>query len=113
MPSSGVSTGAVLNTYLPRPRNKTGVNLLSTEGEQRAAREQHALEAGRPREVISMLKPNVSIALVDDFTVYPADKIPDPVRRPQTCHESAQLSGSQCVLFMCFCICCEVTCMYH
>ena len=73
----------MLNTYLPRPRNKTGVNLLSTEGEQRAAREQHALEAGRPREVISMLKPNVTIALVDDFTVYPADKIPDPVRRPQ------------------------------
>ena len=72
----------MLNMYLPRPRNKTGVNLLSTEGEQRAAREQHALEAGRPREIISMLKPNVSIALIDDFTVYPADKIPDPVRSP-------------------------------
>ncbi len=73
----------MLNTYLPRARNKTGVNLLSTEGEQRAAREQHALEAGRPREVISMLKPNVTIALVDDFNVYPADKIPEPVRAPE------------------------------
>ncbi|KAK9822470.1 hypothetical protein WJX81_006087 [Elliptochloris bilobata] len=71
---------SMLNAYLPRPRNKTGVNLLSTEGEQRAAREQHALEAGRPREIISMLKPNVTIAMVEDFTVYPADKIPEHVK---------------------------------
>jgi hypothetical protein len=72
--------GPVLNVYLPRPRNKTGVNLLSTEGEQRAAREQAAAEAGRPREIISLLKPNVTIALVDDATVYPAEKVPEHVR---------------------------------
>ena len=72
---------AALNTYLPRPKNKTGVNLLSSPAEQADARIRDAEAAEKPREVISYLKPYVSIALVDDATSYPAKAIPEHVSR--------------------------------
>lgn len=61
-----------MNTYLPRPKVIAGVNLLSgknEEGEARTQKEQSA-EADKPREIISFLKPNLTITLVDDATVY-------------------------------------------
>ena len=71
---------AVLNTYLPRPKNKTGVNLLSSKEEQSEARARDQEAAEKPTEIISYLKPAVSIALVDDATAYPSNAIPEHVR---------------------------------
>jgi hypothetical protein len=58
------------------------VNLLSSQQEQADARVRDAEAAEKPREVISYLKPAVSIALVDDGTSYPAKALPEHVRMP-------------------------------
>lgn len=72
---------AVLNTYLPRPKNKTGVNLLvTTQAEQTDAREAEKEEAAKPAERINFIKPYISISLIDDATSYPANAVPDHVR---------------------------------
>lgn len=71
---------AALNKYLPKARNKTGVNLLATtQAEQEEARVQGEVDKAKPREFISYLKPAVSIALLDDATSYPANAVPDHV----------------------------------
>lgn len=71
---------AVLNTYLPRPKNKTGVNLLATtQAEQEKARETDKEEAAKPAEYINFIKPYISISLIDDATAYPANAVPDHV----------------------------------
>ena len=71
---------AALNKYLPKARNKTGVNLLATtQAEQEEARAQGEVDKAKPREYISYLKPAVSIALLDDATSYPANAVPDHV----------------------------------
>lgn len=71
---------AALNKYLPKPRNKTGVNLLATsQAEQEEARKQGLVDKEKPREYLSYLKPSVSIALLDDATAYPANAVPDHV----------------------------------
>ncbi len=75
-----VLTHAALNKYLPKPRNKTGVNLLATtHAEQEEARRKGEADKEKPREYISYLKPAVSIALLDDATAYPANAVPDHV----------------------------------
>ena len=56
------------------------MNLLSSQAEQADARIRDAEAAEKPREIISYLKPYVSIALVDDATSYPAKAIPEHVR---------------------------------
>ena len=63
---------AAVNKYLPRPKVAQGVNLLSGKndaGEQRTQAEQ-AAAAAAPREIINFLKPNISIAIVDDRSEY-------------------------------------------
>lgn len=74
---------AAVNAYLPRPKVVAGVNLLSgknEEGQERTQAEQSA-EAGKPREIISFLKPNLTITLVDDATVYERSAIEAQVSR--------------------------------
>ena len=71
---------AALNRYLPKARNKTGVNLLATTpAEQEEARVKGEVDKAKPRENISYLKPAVSIALLDDATSYPSNAVPDHV----------------------------------
>ncbi|EIE18938.1 cleft lip and palate transmembrane 1 [Coccomyxa subellipsoidea C-169] len=75
------SKSAMLNRYLPRPKNKTGVNLLATtQAEQVDARKADKEEAAKPAEYISFIKPYVSIALIDDATAYPANAVPDHIK---------------------------------
>lgn len=72
---------AELITYLPKAKSKQGINLLSgqdSSGNQSTHAEQAEL-AAVPREYISYLKPNLTIAMVDDFTKYPKNGIPPPV----------------------------------
>lgn len=70
-----------LITYLPKAKSKQGINLLSGQdstGTQSTHEEQAEL-AAVPREYISYLKPNLTIAMVDDFTKYTKTGIPPPV----------------------------------
>ena len=63
---------AAIVAYLPRPKVEAGVNLLSGKndaGEERTQAEQSA-EAAKPREIISFLKPNITISLIDDQSAY-------------------------------------------
>ena len=72
---------AELITWLPERRSKQGINLLSgqdSSGVQTTHEEQAELKH-IPRNYISYLKPNLTIALVDDFNKYPAKAIPQPV----------------------------------
>lgn len=64
--------------FAPRPKKKEGVNLLSGEAAERRPQEELAADEG-PAEWISFFKPNVTITMVDDFTAYPADKVPEHV----------------------------------
>ena len=64
--------------FAPRPKKKEGVNLLSGEAAEWRPQEELAAEEGPP-EWISFFKPNVTITMVDDFTAYPADKVPEHV----------------------------------
>ena len=69
---------AELITYLPKAKSKQGINLLSgqdSSGNQ-STHEAQAELAAVPREYISYLKPNLTIAMVDDFTKYPKANIP-------------------------------------
>ncbi|KAK9917974.1 hypothetical protein WJX75_000180 [Coccomyxa subellipsoidea] len=75
------SKSTMLNTYLPRPKNKTGVNLLATtQAEQTDAREAEKEEAAKPAERINFIKPYISISLIDDATSYPANAVPDHIK---------------------------------
>ena len=79
--SSLLFTFAELITYLPKAKSKQGINLLSGQdstGTQSTHEEQAEL-AAVPREYISYLKPNLTIAMVDDFTKYPKSGMPPPV----------------------------------
>ena len=64
--------------FAPRPKRREGVNLLSGEAAEKRPDEELAANEGPP-EWISFLKPNVTITMVDDFTPYAADKVPDHV----------------------------------
>lgn len=69
---------AAIVYFAPRPKKKEGVNLLSGEAAERRPQEELAAQEGPP-EWIGFFKPNVTITMVDDFTAYPADKVPDHV----------------------------------
>lgn len=73
--------GAAIVVYAPRPKRKEGVNLLSGEAAEKRPEEELAAGEGPP-EWIGFYKPNVTITMVDDFTAYPADKVPDHVSCP-------------------------------
>ncbi|GAB4824016.1 hypothetical protein N2152v2_011062 [Parachlorella kessleri] len=64
-----------LVAYLPKPKAKEGVNLLSgknsTDGK---ASQTHS--ASNETVIVSYFKPNVTLAVVDDFSNYPAKAIP-------------------------------------
>lgn len=76
----------MVNRYLPRPKRKEGVNLLSgAEAEQDALAPEapdDGAEEEVPREIISFFRPNITFAMVDDFTTYPQNAIPPHVRVP-------------------------------
>jgi len=65
-------------TFAPRPKRKVGMNLLSGEAAERRPEEELAADEG-PVEWMAFLKPNITITMVDDFTSYPADKVPEHV----------------------------------
>lgn len=66
---------------MPKQKSKQGINLLSGQDSTgvQSTHEEQAELAATPREYISYLKPNLTIAVVDDFTKYPAKAIPQPV----------------------------------
>ena len=66
---------------MPKQKSKQGINLLSGQDSTgvQSTHEEQAELAAIPREYISYLKPNLTIAMVDDFTKYPAKAIPQPV----------------------------------
>lgn len=83
--------------FHPRPKRVTGVKLLSGEEPnqhplskvEEVEEEEEVVGGGygetaaaptkRPREIISFLKPNLTVAMIDDFTVYNAKAVPDHV----------------------------------
>jgi len=90
------------NVHLPRPKNKTGVLLLAAGGGKKgdaeasstpgrvlagfdggdgvaAADRASKLPPAPPREIISYLKPNLTVALVDEFSAFPASGVPPHV----------------------------------
>jgi len=70
-----------LNTWMPKQKSKQGINLLSGQDSTgvKSTHEEQAEQAAGPREYVSYLKPNLTIAMVDDFSKYPAKSIPQPV----------------------------------
>jgi len=67
-------------TFAPRPKRKVGMNLLSGEAAERRPEEELAADEG-PVEWMAFLKPNITITMVDDFTSYPADKVPEHIQK--------------------------------
>jgi hypothetical protein len=66
---------------MPKQKSKQGINLLSGQDSTgvKSTHEEQAEQAAGPREYVSYLKPNLTIAMVDDFSKYPAKSIPQPV----------------------------------
>ncbi|KAF5833872.1 transmembrane protein [Dunaliella salina] len=62
-----------LTVHLPRPKNTTGVNLLTSDV-------QPVVPETGPREIVNFIKPNVTIQIVDHFVGYPKTQIPATVR---------------------------------
>lgn len=69
---------AAIIKFGPRPKRKEGVNLLSGAAAETRPEEELAADEG-PAEWTGFLKPNVTINMVDDFTPYPAERVPDHV----------------------------------
>lgn len=66
---------------MPRPKRRQGINLLSgAEAQQDALAAKTAADPAEPAEIISLFVPNVTLAMVDDFTAYPSNSIPQHVR---------------------------------
>lgn len=63
--------------YLPRPKNKTGVNLLTSDS---APVRTPTAPPEAPSELISFWKPNMTISLVDHFQAYNRDQVPQQIR---------------------------------
>lgn len=71
-----------MNRYLPRPKRRQGINLLSgAEAQQDALAATAAPDPAEPTEIISLFVPNVTFAMVDDFTAYPENSVPQHVRQ--------------------------------
>ncbi|KFM27526.1 Cleft lip and palate transmembrane protein 1 [Auxenochlorella protothecoides] len=65
-----------LNVYLKKPRAGTGINLLTgknSTGNEAAPEDVHT---GNDTVIVSFLRPNVTIAVVDDFKKYQLRQIP-------------------------------------
>mmetsp|Transcript_13857 Transcript_13857/g.24278 ORF Transcript_13857/g.24278 Transcript_13857/m.24278 type:complete len:620 (+) Transcript_13857:140-1999(+) len=61
-----------LITYLPRRKNTTGVKLLSgVQPLEKVVKKEEG-----PREIISFIRPNLTIQAVDHFQVYPKNAVP-------------------------------------
>ncbi|DBB17996.1 hypothetical protein WJX82_010310 [Trebouxia sp. C0006] len=75
-----------LNTWMPKQKSKQGINLLSGQDSTgiKSTHEEQAEQAAGPREYVSYLKPNLTIAMVDDFSKYPAKSIPQPIAEHMT-----------------------------
>ena len=65
-----------LNLHLPKLAGKTGVNLLSGKNASDVDGLESPVDANATQEIISYLKPNVTISFVDDFNNIPAHQIP-------------------------------------
>ena len=75
---------AGLTAYRPRPKAELAQNLLSQgagSAKEAAAQATSLADEGPDPAWISYFKPNISIALVHDATVYAANAVPPWVRR--------------------------------
>ncbi|KXZ49948.1 hypothetical protein GPECTOR_18g106 [Gonium pectorale] len=63
-----------LNIHRPRPRNSTGVNLLSDN-----PADMPKVDKDAPREILNFLRPNVTINMVDSFQAYNRRSIPPQI----------------------------------
>lgn len=64
-----------LNAYLPKPKAKEGVNLLSGKNSTGGlASSTHS--ASNETVIVSFFRPNITLAMVDDFSRFPATSIP-------------------------------------
>lgn len=93
--------------FHPRPKSKAGVNLLSGDkAKQPALAKEETAEGAHgysvdgetkkvapPREIISFIKPNLTVAMVDDFSAYNAKAVPDTVRRGRRGKEGASFAA--------------------
>lgn len=65
---------AALVAYIPKRKAKEGVNLLEKKAKNSSEPEPEKAEG--PRPILSYLKPNLTIHIVDDFQTYKQDGIP-------------------------------------
>lgn len=65
-----------LNIYLPKLAGKSGVNLLSGKNASDVDGGDGFAATNATQEIISYLKPNVTLSFVDDFTKIPSQQIP-------------------------------------
>lgn len=65
-----------LNLYLPKLAGKSGVNLLSGKNATDVDGLDDQVAVNTTQEIISYLKPNVTISFVDDFSKVPSHQIP-------------------------------------
>lgn len=78
IPADSVFTAThSLIRYLPERQNKTGVNLLTTSANLTTQK----AEPEAPKQWVSFLKPNLTIAMVDHFVTYPKTNIPPPINQ--------------------------------
>lgn len=67
---------STLNRYLPKRRAEQGVNLLSGKNSTEDKPMDDDTVKFNETVIVSYLKPNVTIAFVDDFSAYQAQKVP-------------------------------------
>ncbi|KAK9812617.1 hypothetical protein WJX72_000698 [[Myrmecia] bisecta] len=67
--------------FLPKPKVKEGVNLLSGKDSLgvEVTNMTKPVNSTAPREIVSFLKPNITISLVDDFQAYKRGGIPPQI----------------------------------
>ncbi|GBF90245.1 hypothetical protein Rsub_03378 [Raphidocelis subcapitata] len=79
LPPGAVFTKTLsLIRYMPRPKNKTGVNLLSAEGGPVTTPK--TVTAAEPSKWVSFWKPNATIAVADHFNAYQQGAVPPQMR---------------------------------
>ncbi|KAG2428128.1 hypothetical protein HXX76_011808 [Chlamydomonas incerta] len=63
-----------LNAYRPKPRNSTGVNLLSEN-----PLDVPKVDPKEPREIMNFIRPNITLQLVDHFQSYSRKAVPPQI----------------------------------
>ncbi|PNW78427.1 hypothetical protein CHLRE_09g397900v5 [Chlamydomonas reinhardtii] len=63
-----------LNAYRPKPRNNTGVNLLSENPV-----DVPKVDPKEPREIMNFIRPNITLQLVDHFQAYNRKAVPPQI----------------------------------